>query len=284
MNKIEFHFDGDIVTDHKISIRTLSKTIPHLQVALDRAYLDHKFGGVFKHSRMPMDSFDEMEFLVGQPRDGGFILDFLNNSAGGAGALNRLAEAVRGAVERASNLGESNMRDITGQLDDRTTQVIQGIIEPVTYQDMLNSPSPKIVRSYGDKSINKEIDSILALIRSSHAGESSFELTVNESQVFYFDRDLSTSFHKVVSQRSLGQPIVYQAQVIRLDSDSYSGKIKNLDNDKRCSVLFRDESAFKDARDFLGEDRAVKFIGCPVIEDGAYDLAAGDIYFIKILQ
>jgi hypothetical protein len=287
-NKIEFHFDGDITTDHKISIRTLSKTVARLQVALDRAYMDQKYGGIWKHSKMLMADYDEMDFLIGESREGGFILDFINETEAGKKALKRLADAIRKARRRAEQDGVNNTKTITEQFDDRNTQVIREVLKPITYLEMLESPSQEIIRAYGDRSINKEVNQLLSLIRSTHAGQSSFELTLSaegeKNEVFYFDRAASNSFDQVVSKRSLGDPVIYQARVIKLDSDNASGQVKNTENGKKSTIHFRDKDSFREARGFLGEDEIVNFIGCPVIEDGAYDPTAGDIYFIKLVD
>jgi hypothetical protein len=47
-----FRFDGPITQNNHVSLRTLGKTIDHLQSAIDRAYLDVKYKDVFKYQKL----------------------------------------------------------------------------------------------------------------------------------------------------------------------------------------------------------------------------------------
>ncbi|MEH4117034.1 hypothetical protein POX51_25650, partial [Escherichia coli] len=67
---VELHFDGDIAPDHQVSLRTLSKSLGHLQSALDRAYLDIRHGNLWKYAKMHHDYYKDVELLVQPPREG----------------------------------------------------------------------------------------------------------------------------------------------------------------------------------------------------------------------
>ena len=78
---LSLHFEGEIVTDHLVSARTLGKTLVHTQNAIDRAYLDLKYGNLWKYARMKGEDYPRADFFVLYPEEGGFIQE-LASSAG----------------------------------------------------------------------------------------------------------------------------------------------------------------------------------------------------------
>lgn len=284
MNRIQIHFDGDIAVNHQVSMRTLGRTLNHLQNAMDRAYIENKYGQVWKHTRMRSADYKESEFLVQEPKEGGYILDFLANNAVTKNIVDRIASAITPALEQAMQEGENTTDSLAQQIDTRRVQITQQIIEPIGYDELVNSPSNQVIRKYGDRSITKEIDQILAIIRSKNAGQSTFELITHgtQSNKYLFDCNISKRFHQVVSKRSLGEPVIYVAKVISLDSKNNNGKIQNLANDRFSNIHFYDVASFFKAKKFLGIEETMTFIGCPLIEYGSFDPQAGDIHFIDL--
>jgi len=285
MNQIQIHFDGDITTNHRVSMRTLGKTLSHLQNAMDRAYIENKYGEVWKHARMKVADYEESAFLVEEPSEGGYVLDFFADNVITKAIADRVALALSPAVERAMHQGEENSLSIQEELETRISQIHYGSVDPIDFQELVDNPSKKIKRKYGDRAITREIDQILSIIRSRYSGESTFELSTYGSKPhrFVFDKELSKKFHDVVSKRSLGEPVIYKAKVSRLDYKNNTGKITNLSNDKEANIIFANNEGFLLAKDFLGTNQTMEFIGCPMIEYGAFDPQAGDIYFLGLV-
>lgn len=284
MNRIQIHFDGDIATNHQVSMRTLGRTIYHLQNALDRAYIENKYGSIWKHARMRAQDYEETTFLVQEPAEGGYVLDFLASNNVTKKIVDRLAAALTPAVEQAMQQGEDVAQSLTHQIETRKAQVDKEIIEPQNFENLINNPSKKVIRSYGDRSITKEIDQILAIVRSKYAGTSTFELVTYGTKYhkYTFNRNLSERFHDVVSKRGLGEPVLYLAKVTSLDFKNKNGKIFNVINEKTANIHFSNDADFLKVKEYLGTNKEMTFIGCPVIEYGAFDPQAGDIYFIEI--
>ncbi len=285
MNRIQIHFDGDIAINHQVSMRTLGRTISHLQSALDRAYIENKYGSLWKHARMRAADYEESMFLVQEPKEGGYVLDFLASNTVTRGIVDRIDSAITSALKQSMHQGEENAQTLGQQINTRKMQIEKGIIKPSSFNQLIENPSKDIVRSYGDRSITKEIDQILAIIRSKYSGNSTFELVTygSKSNKYLFNRNVSEKFHKVVSKRSLGEPVVYVAKVLSLDFKNHSGKIKNVFNGKDANIHFFDDASFLKAKSYLGTDDEMTFVGCPLIEYGAFDPQAGDIHFIDLI-
>jgi hypothetical protein len=284
MNRIQIHFDGDIATNHQVTMRTLGRTIFHLQNALDRAYIENKYGSIWKHARMRALDYEESSFLVQEPAEGGYVLDFLANNDVTKKIVDRLATAITPAIEQAMQQGEEIVESLSQQIETRKMQIDKEIIDPKSFEQLIENPSAKVVRGYGDRSITKEIDQILSIIRSKHSGESTFELVTNgtKSHKFTFNKNTSDRFHSIVSKRGLGEPVIYIAKVTSLDFKNRSGKILNVINEKNANIHFSDGESFHKAKEYLGTNSEMTFIGCPLIEYGAFDPQAGDIHFIDL--
>jgi len=283
---IKLHYEGNIVTDHRVTARTLGKTLIHLQNALDRAYLETKYGNLWKHARMRGEDYLTADFTALYPEEGGFIQKLTSTSDVGKKLVDRISRAMKPAVEKLMQEGEEEATSISQQLETRKVQVAKGIVEPKGFEEIFDKPDKKMIRSYGDRSINREIDQVLSIIRSPHAGESTMELSVvgEKSANYNFNKYTSEKFHKIVSKREIGSPVLYVVQVRVLDRERLNGKVKNLVNDKTSLLHFSSEEDFIKAHPYLANKKEMVFIGAPLIEYGAFDPNAGDIYFLDLVK
>jgi hypothetical protein len=198
------HFDGPITRNHKVSVRVLARTYEHMQRSIDRAYLTHKYGSVWKHARLKQADYAETDFIAEYPREGGIILDCFKEGA--AAILDRLNSAIVSPFEQALNQGEAAHTSIVDQLPVRVQQAHARRGAVPTYQEMLNNPDERIVRAYSDRSIVKEIDQIAALVTPDelHGSTVAFQLYGSRAHpVWEFDAEQAHRFHQIVSRREL---------------------------------------------------------------------------------
>lgn len=284
MSLIQIHFDGDIATNHQVSMRTLGKTLTHLQSSVDRAFLELHYGHLWKFAKMKQEFYFDAELLVQEPKEGGYVLDFLTDNPITKRVINRVSSAVNGAVENSKVDGLNQVTKIEESLSTRIAQVNGGILVPKDLQEIINNPEDAIIRKYGDRAIAREIDQILSIIRAKHSGDSTFELLLegDVSQKFDFNRESSTRFHSTVSRKELGEPVKYTAEISSLDRHNNNGKIFNLVTKKVANLHFYNEEYLEQAMPFFNNKKHIDFIGSPLIEYGAFDPNAGDIYFIGL--
>lgn len=284
MSLVQIHFDGDIAVNHQVSMRTLGKTLTHLQNSMDRAYLEQHYGQLWKFAKMRQEFYPEVELLVQEPKEGGYVLDFLSSNPVTKAVINRVSSAVNGAVEASKQAGLDKTTKIEDSLSTRIAQVESGILVPKDLQTMIDNPDASVIRRYGDRAISREIDQILSIIRAGHAGDSTFELFLSGDKPakFEFNKESAGRFHSTVSRRELGEPVLYTATISSLDRHNNNGKIYNLITEKVANIHFFNEEFLEMAMPFFQEKREMVFVGSPLIEYGAFDPNAGDIYFIKL--
>lgn len=181
MNAVfSIHFDGPIVIEHKVSLRVMAKTYEHMQRAIDRAYLDTKYGSVWKHARLKQEDYERTEFLAEYPRECGIILDGIK--IGAETIIDRINGALAVPFERAVQQGIEEHASIVEQLPQRRQFAHARREQLVTYQDMVDHPDARVVRAYSDRSIVKEIDQIASMVKPKELDGSYVELRLNGSR------------------------------------------------------------------------------------------------------
>ncbi|BFJ69197.1 MULTISPECIES: hypothetical protein [Salmonella] len=285
MAKVQLHFDGDIATNHQVSLRTLAKSFTHLQNSLDRAYLEMHEGQLRKYARMQQSYYDDVELLVQEPKEGGYVIDFLTQNKVTQKVIDRVMTAIDGAVDDAKNNAKNNAEVVEKSVETRKAQLASGVLKEINYQQLLAAPDKQQVRKYGDRAIVREVDQILSLIRASHAGDSTLELYFEGTKTakYEFDKAKATAFHKVVAQKNLGDPVAFKVIISKMDRYNNSAKIINVENKSIANLYFTNPADFQGAVPFFEYQTEMEFIGCPYIEYGAFDPMSGDVYFIRLL-
>jgi hypothetical protein len=286
MASIVIHFDGEFAQDHQISIRTLSKSISSLQSAIDRAHLDISHGGLYKNARIKQDDYLTADFLIQLPEEGGFKLKSLSKSLNGRKIIDRITSAIMPAYELSMDRGLTEITEITESINERKQQINNKILIPQPYEDVRRNPDSYMVRPYGDRSIAKEIDQMLSPVRAKKSGESTIELVMNNDEreyIFNFSKNSSHNFHRIVAHKIYGKPIIFRVTVVSLENKNLTGKVKNVHSKKESHIFFSNQEDFLKMHPFLAKkDEEVQLIGCPIIEYGAFDIKAGDIFFLDL--
>lgn len=280
MSHLLLHFDGDIARDHKVSLRTLSKSLSHLQSAVNRAYLDVKYeGGVWKHARLSSADYEKTELWTLPSEEGGYIIKFINDTPVIRNTLSRIVNAITPTLEKSKSDAISAASTLTQQSTLREGQVRQGLIVPKDFSEFVPTANSN---PYGDRAINKEIDQVISVVRTPSSGESTIEIEVGgaRSSTFLFDRAMSESFHTLVSNRFLGDPLLITAQVIELHSVNKTAQAFNIETQRHFRITFANEKSFAIIKEYLGTPNTMQFFGSPIYEGGAFDPSGGDIFFI----
>lgn len=284
---LEIHFYGDITKNHQVSLRTLGKSLKHSQNAIDRAYIDESRGALIKNATMRSKDFPDAEFLVQPPAPGGYIIRFFAQTSAGRRCLDKVSLVINKIYNndmQGNTVGDGSIQQ---QARLRLATMEAGAITAKFYDEAKNEDDPFVKRAYADRSIAKEIDQLLGIIRSKSSGNSQIELTLTASQSysFMFGAVKSDQFHEQVSKKAVGQPIVYEGKIVELNAKLLKGQFENKSSGKSCNLIFTDKDSFESAKAYLEArmDRPIVFIGAPVVEYDSYDIAAGDVVFLKAL-
>jgi hypothetical protein len=285
---IQLTFDGAIVRNgHQIALRDLSQAMVGIQSAADRACIDVLYGNVWKHQRLRRQHHEIVEFIVGQPQNGSYLIDFVSDLGGLV--VERLKKALAEPYAEAINDGHREIYTIGHQIASRR-DAAERAKRLLQYEDLAGTKNSLITRTYGDRSINKEFSQMLNPIRRTPEGTMKLVMKASDDDVaetYQFDIDTAKRFSEIISSRQLGEPVVYEGFLRELDRGHYKlknfkGKFINASNDKDIVIHIETESDFDLLHPFLKAEQRFKIIACPIIEFSSFDPTGGDIQFIDI--
>ncbi|MEB0119044.1 hypothetical protein QN395_21465 [Undibacterium sp. RTI2.2] len=137
---IQLTLDGSLVQDgHQVSLRVLSRALLSIQAATDRAFLDIRYGGVSKHQRLHYSQYSEADFIVGDPKEGSYVIEFL--STRGQDIIRRLREAIKDPYIQAAAGGDQQIYTISHQIAANKGALKNKILHPQSFDDFLKAPS-----------------------------------------------------------------------------------------------------------------------------------------------
>ena len=229
---------------------------------------------------------------MNQTRNGGFIADLLGVSSESEGIIKRMDSALVPAYQKAQTTVPMASEKIVEQAEKRRVNYKNGSQEALEYSKYLDKQKKNISRSYGDRSIVKEFDQIASIIRAQNNDGSSIEIGFSApglSSTYTFDEKTSKAFHNIVSARTLGEPIIIPVTLRSLDSgnsDVSKAIMRNLISKKDFSLFIHTSRGFSSLKKYLKKKNPPEFsvVACPLLEYGAFDPNAGDMYFIGIVS
>lgn len=285
---IQLTFDGALTRNrHQVTMRDLAQVMTGLQSAADRACLDVYHGNVWKHQKLRRAQYEMVEFIVGQPQEGSYLIDFLSTTAGHI--VERMKRALQDPYANARAEGDRQIYAIGHQIAGKkdAARVPRNVI---TYEELEHTNNPLITRTYGDRSINKEFGQMLNPLAREPDGFMRLVLKPFEdegSYTFDFDNQTAKKFKKIISERQLGGPVLYEGRIRELDRGTeqmqhFRGKFINSYNNKTIILHIESEADFASLVPFLGKDEPIKIIAAPIVEFASFDPTGGDIQFLQI--
>jgi|SRR6185437_10634255 len=285
---IQLTFDGALVRDgHRIAMRDLAQAMSGIQSAVDRACLDVVYGNVWKHQRLRRQQYQMAEFIVGQPTQGSYVIDFFSDF--GESIVKRLKKALAEPYAEAINEGAREVYSIGHQIASRR-DASQQPERLLRFEELEHTANPLITRTYGDRSINKEFDQMLTPLRREPDGTMNLYMRSSDndfSSTYEFNSERAKRFKEIISYRQLGEPVIYEGFLRELDrghhrTRNFRGKFINASNDKDVVIYIESEDDFNVLSSFLQTGVRFKIIASPIIEFSSFDPNGGDIQFLDI--
>lgn len=286
---IQLVFDGALVTDeHKVSLRTLSKSMHYLQMATDRAFLDVTYGKVRKHSKTPIRRYAEADFYVGPAEVGSFKIRFIAEQ--GADIAKRLISAIWEPYQTALENGEKEMNAINRQLEVRRNEIVLNQDNFPTYEEFLDNPD-ETDRDFGDRAIGKYVASLVTPVSKIDGSVLKLEVKPDDASPitrYEFDPQIARAFKAAIGKRRLGSPVIYRGLLRMLDrghnqNSNFKAKIINTANDQDIAMYVQSIADYQELAPHIAGG-AISILACPILEYDSYDPVAGDIQFLKVLD
>lgn len=290
MNReIILRIDGTLAPENKISLRTISHTLPHLQRAIDKIVLYEKFGEIKKHSALPASLYESADLFLDPFEEGSIKIPLIGDLLDGVGA--RLNLFLREPYEKAAQELDEGQRPLIDQLENIKGNIQRENIDVISQEDLI-AGADRLERSYAQAAVLKDLNNLLAPLRAKSSSDDTIEIINNSpgnTANFSFTHRSAKSFGKIVTQKRLAKPVRYNGileGLKRTRSKTFpcvGNFISNLTG-QEMNLLFASEGDAIILNNFNLSKIKIAIWACPLAIYESFDQIRGDIVFASFIE
>ncbi|NWA42615.1 hypothetical protein HX871_15150 [Pseudomonas reactans] len=278
-------FEGTLAKGNKISIRTLSHTLPHFQRAIDKIIMYETRDSVGKGATLHQIHYPVADLYLEEIVEGSIILPLIGNLLTGATA--RFNTFLSEPYREAENTIDSKISTFDTRVETVRTQLASGLVKPISHQSLIDRE--KVAQTdYAQAAFLNDINNMLAPLRSRSCAED--QITIHNADprhpaTFVFNQNKSKAFAKVVRAQRLAHPVSYSGKLEGLVNRGGTGfpyvvKFICSSTDKEMKLLVASESDALELNKYNIGNTEIDIIACPLSVYGTFDPLSGDIVFI----
>jgi len=280
--------NGTIAPDNRVSIRTISHTLPHLQRAIDKLVLFEKFGEIKKHSALPNMHYVSADLYLDNFEEGSLKIPLLGELMSGVGT--RLNQFLSEPYQKAMQDVQTSTRPILEQLEIVKNNINQENVIKVTQKDLI-AQGKKLDRYYAQTAFLKDINTMLSPLRAKSAENDTITLTNNTTQKtadYEFNSINSKSFGKIVRERRLSDPVIYTGKLEGLKNVASSmfpcvGNFISDETNKEMKLLISTVEGAQFLNKYNISNQSISIWACPLAIYESFDQLCGDIVFVSFI-
>lgn len=287
--EIILKIDGTLAPDHRISLRTISHTLPHLQRAIDKIVLYEKYGEIKKHSALPSSLYSSADLFLDNFEEGSIKIPLIGNLLEGVGA--RLNQFLKEPYENAAQDFELITRPLPEQLEIVRSNIQKKNTNYITQKDLIDG-AERLERSFTQAAVLKDLNNMLAPLRASSSIDDTMEIINNSSgqtATYTFSHDDAKSFGKVVTRKRLAKPVVYSGKLEGLKKTKNKnfpcvGNFISTQTNQEMNLLFASEEDAIVLNKFNLSNLTFSIWACPLAVYESFDQIRGDIVFTSFIE
>lgn len=280
--------NGTLAPENKISLRTISHTLPHLQRAIDKIVLYEKYGEIKKHSVLPHSLYGNADLFLDPFEKGSIKIPLIGDLLEGVGS--RLNQFLREPYEKAAQELELNHRPLIEQLEIVRNNIQLDNVDLITQEDLILN-SHVFENSYAQTAVLKDLNNLLSPLRAKSSSEDTIEIinnSVGNTASYPFTHRTAKSFGKIISQKRLAKPVQYRGVLEGLKRTEnkvfpYVGNFISEQTDEEMSLLFVDPSDAIVMNKFNLSKVKFSIWACPLAVFESFDQKRGDIVFASFV-
>lgn len=281
--------DGTLAPDNKISLRTISHTLPHLQRAIDKIVLYEKYGDLKKRSALPSTLYESADLFLDPFEQGSVKIPLIGNLLDGVSS--RLNQFLREPYERAAQDLEYEYGSLAGQLENVRGNIQRDNIENITQEDLI-AGADRLERSYAQAAVLKDLNTMLSPLRAKSSIEDTIELINNSpgnTANYSFSHETAKSFGKIVTQKRLAKPVKYVGileGLKRTGGNTFPcvGTFISSLTGQEMNLLFTSESDAIILNKFNLSKVQFSIWACPLAVYESFDQLRGDVVFASFIE
>lgn len=280
---------GTLAPENKISLRTVSHTLPHLQRAIDKIVLYEKYGDLKKRSALPSSLYDSADLFLEPFEEGSVKIPLIGDLLGGVGA--RLNQFLREPYEKAAQDLEYEYGSLADQLEIVRGNIQKDNIDNITQEDLI-AGAERLERSYAQTAVLKDLNTMLSPLRAKSSIDDSIELVNNSlgnTANYSFSHESAKSFSKIITQKRLANPVKYIGTLEglkRAGGNTYPcvGTFVSSLTGQEMNLLFASETDAIVLNKFNLSKIKFSIWACPLAVYESFDQLRGDVVFASFIE
>lgn len=279
-------FNGVMGDGNRISLRTISHTLPHLQRAIDKLVIYERQGVIGKGATLHQAHYDFADLYLERIEAGSVILPLVGNLL--TGVTLRFNAFLSEPYREAENSLNQKLATFDDRVDTTRSQIASGILVPLLHEEMIETQ--KVAnRDYAQSAFLNDINNMISPLRSSLCSQDTITIKNVDpacSSIYVFNQDKSKAFAKVVKEQRLAHPVSYTGRLEGLvnrgtSTFPYAGKFICSTTGKEMKLLVASEQDALALNKYNIGKAKLNIIACPLAVYGAFDPLSGDIVFIN---
>jgi len=162
-NQLIIKFDGALAKGNKISIRTLSHTLPHLQRAIDKIVMYETRATVGKGATLHQVHYPIADLYLEEIIEGSIILPLVGNLL--AGATSRFNSFLAEPYREAENTINSKVSTFDTRVETVRLQLTNNLLTPISHESLIDKENVAQTE-YAQAAFLNDINNMLAPLRS----------------------------------------------------------------------------------------------------------------------
>ena len=287
--ELVLRINGTLAPDNKVSVRTVSHTLPHLQRAIDKIVIYEKFGDLKKRSALPSDLYESADLFLDAFEQGSVKIPLIGNLLHGVGE--RLNQFLREPYERAARDLEYEYGSLSGHLEKIRGNIKRDNFENVTQEDLI-AGGDRLERTYAQAAVLKDLNAMLSPLRAKSSAGDTIELinnTPGNTANYLFSHNTAKSFGKIVTQKRLADPVKYVGILEGLKRTGGTtfpcvGTFISSITGEEMNLLFTDNADAIVLNSFNLSKVQFSMWACPLAVYESFDQVRGDVVFASFIE
>lgn len=283
-------FRGNLSPGQRISARTLSHSLAHLQRAIDKVVIYEKRGKLTKYAQLGSSDYQLADLIVQDFKQGSLKIPLISNGFDHLGK--KLSEVLDDPYKKAESSQTRALTPLRSQIADARTRAIYGIGAGLDENEFLKTATQGV--GWYKTAVLQDFNHLLSPLRSNAASDKDeIEITLpissKQSKSYNFNTKKSKAFNSIVTAKKVGPETKFSGTLHGLSEHKstafpYSGIFKSKSSGLEVRLLVPSVELALALNQYNLSGRHFEIWAAPLLVYQSFDEERGDIIFLGLVE